>query len=65
MSSVKLRLDKNGQLTITIDASHDPWSILATRIVEFISMDLEEMGLSITDVDKILDRLDNNHVPIQ
>jgi hypothetical protein len=62
---VKLRMDKEGMMTITIDASHDPWSILATRIVQFIQMDLDEMGLQISNVDKILDKLEQNHGTIQ
>jgi hypothetical protein len=62
---VKLRIDKEGMMTITIDASHDPWSILATRIVQLIQMDLDEMGLQISNVDKILDKLEQNHGTIQ
>lgn len=62
---VTYRLSKEGVLTIQIDASHDPWAILATRLIQFVVMDLEEMGLEVTNIEKILDILDKNHGTIQ
>jgi hypothetical protein len=62
---VNIRIDKNGQFTVTIDASHDPWSILATRLVQFLEMDLDEMGIEISNIDKILAKLSENHGTIQ
>jgi hypothetical protein len=62
---ITYRLTKEGVLTIQIDASHDPWSILATRIIEFLVADLDEMGIQVQNIEAILKRLSENHGTIQ
>lgn len=63
--SVAAFLQDSTEVIIAVDVSHEPWRTLGLRLVRLLEQDLEEMGLAIEYLDKLIDIIESQTDQIQ
>ena len=53
------------EVQIAIDISHEPWKTLAIKLVQSLGGELEDLGLELKEIPKLLDIIANRHGTLQ
>ncbi len=51
---VYLFVNENKELQVAIDTTHEPWSIMAHKLLTFIKTEMAEVGYEFEDIDEDL-----------
>jgi hypothetical protein len=53
------------ELQIAVDISHEPWSLVAVKLLEFIKQEMDELGYEVLDVDYTIQLLKDDGSALQ